>query len=241
MAPGPCDGTSVTDLLESISALPQWQIALTATWLLLQGCIAPSVPEDILILTLGMLVGQGRIEPAAALVAVLAGLLPANAVAVLIGSVARTRLGRAGWFGKALGSPRVERASALLRRHGPLVVLLTRFTPFVRGPVYLSIGLSGLGVPRFALLDALAASVQVPVLLWIGSRLGSGVSPQQAWARVGWTAAALIAAAVAVAVSRRAWASCGGRREQGPPPPGRAGRGRFGQHEFRGSWEAPPP
>ncbi len=208
----------MNDILAGVASLPPGQLAVTTAWLLLQGCVVPSVPEEFVVLTLGMLVGQGRVAPAIALAAVLAGLLPANAAAVTFGSLARKRLGRNGWLGRALASRRVERASELLRRHGPVAVLATRFTPFVRGPVYLAIGFSGFGVRRFMLLDALAASVQVPLLLWAGSRLGDGVSPQQAWTRLGWAIAALLGLAAAVLLSRRAAARWAGRDAPSPAP-----------------------
>ncbi len=191
------------DILAGIAGLPQWQLALAASWLLLQGCVIPSVPEEILVVTLGMLVGQGRIEPAVALLAVLAGLLPANSATVFLGSLARRRLGQGGFLGRTLSSPRVAAASASLQRHGPVVVVATRFTPFIRGPVYLAIGLSGLGVRRFFAIDAATALVQVSLLLWLGSRLGSGVTMTEAWTRAGWLTAGLLGIAVAIAAVRR--------------------------------------
>ena len=41
----------------------------------LQACVLPSVPEEIVTTTLGMLAAQGRISPPLAFTAVLAGLL----------------------------------------------------------------------------------------------------------------------------------------------------------------------
>ena len=86
-------------------------------------------------------------------------------------------------------------------------MVVTRFVPFFRGPVYLATGLSGLGVARFFVLDAAAACVQVPLLLWLGSRLGEGATAPEAWARIGWASAALVGAALAVVVTRRAMVS----------------------------------
>jgi membrane protein DedA with SNARE-associated domain len=193
----------VPDLLSRLADLPLWQVALAATWILLQGCVLPSIPEEVVIVSMGMLVGQGRVDAPVALAAILAGLLPANSAAVLFGSLARRRLGWGGTLGRALSSPRVAAAAAALRRHGPIVVLVTRFTPLVRGPVYLAAGLSGLGVGRFFLLDAAAACVQVPLLLWIGTRLGDGATAEQAWQRIGWLSAGLVLVAIAVAMVKR--------------------------------------
>lgn len=190
-------------LLERIGELPQWQIALAASWVLLQACVVPSVPEEIVITTLGMLVAQGRIGFPLAFAAVLAGLLPANSAAVFLGSLGRSRIGRSGRLGRLLGSPEVASALSTLRRHGPGLVLVTRFLPFVRGPIYLATGLSGLPVRRFFALDALAACVQVPILLWVGSRLGRNATPQEAWTRIGWLSVGFVALALLILLVRR--------------------------------------
>ena len=62
-------------MLERIGELPQWHVALVASWILLQACVLPSVPEEIVTTTLGMMVAQGRISPSLAFAAVLVGLL----------------------------------------------------------------------------------------------------------------------------------------------------------------------
>lgn len=208
-------------MLDLLADLAPWQIALASTWLLLQGCVVPSVPEEILVVTLGTLVAQGRIPAPLAAVAVLAGLLPANAATVLLGSLARGRPGRRGPIGRVLASPRVAAASAVVERHGALAVLATRFTPLVRGPVYLAIGLSGLGVRRFMALDALAASVQVPFLLWVGTRLGADADPAAAWGRIGWLGASLLGVAASVLLVRRgaAWMTSRGEPPAAPTAP----------------------
>ncbi len=193
----------VEGLIERIGELPQWQIALAASWILLQACVLPSLPEEIVITTLGMLVAQGRISPPIAFAAVLLGLLPANSVAVFLGSLGRSRIGRAGRLGRLLASSEVTSALAAVRRHGPGLVLVTRFIPFVRGPIYLATGLSGLPVRRFFALDALAACVQVPLLLWIGSRLGRDATPQEAWTRIGWLSAGFVSLALLAFLVRR--------------------------------------
>ncbi len=197
-------GVRVDGFLEIASGASALQVAAVTTWLLLQGCVLPSVPEEILIASLGMLVGQGRIAPALAFAAVLAGLLPANAFALLLGTLGRRGARPGGRIARLLGAPAVARALETVRRHGPVVVVATRFLPLVRGPVYLAAGLSGLGLRRFVLLDAAAACVQVPLLLWLGARLGQDASLEVALQRLGWLAAGLGAAALLVAAGRRA-------------------------------------
>jgi membrane protein DedA with SNARE-associated domain len=88
-------------------------------------------------------------------------------------------------------------------RYGRVVVAVTRFIPLVRGPVYLACGASGMTVRQFFVVDALAALVQVPLLLLLGAKVGEGAgSLAEAWQRVGILALLLLGAAAAVQAVR---------------------------------------
>ncbi|HZZ85670.1 MAG TPA: VTT domain-containing protein [Anaeromyxobacteraceae bacterium] len=205
------------DLILGLSGLPSWQLALAATWLLLQACVIPSPPEEIVIASLGMLASQGRISFPLAFVAVLCGLLPSNAAAVFIGDRLARGLAVRGPFARTLASAPAQDALASVRRHGRALVFVTRFTPLVRGPVYLAAGASRLGLARFAPVDAAAACLQVPLLLWLGGRVGRGAgSLAAAWQRLGMLLAALLAVGLAVQGVR--WA-LGRRRKVAPALP----------------------
>ncbi len=192
-------------LLVRFADLPPWQMGLVAAGLLLQACIPPGVPEELVVATLGILWGQGRIGFGTAFAAVLVGLLPANAAAVLAGGRLAPWLSRSGTFAGALRSDAVSRALEAMRRNAVAVVVATRFTPLVRGPVYLAAGLSGMGLARFVSLDFLAACIHVPLLLWAGNRLGRDAgSIVLAFQRLGWAALALLGVAAVAASLRRA-------------------------------------
>lgn len=192
------------ELLLRFSGLAPWQIAATATWLLLQACVLPSLPEEIVVATLGMLASQGRIGFPTAFAAVLLGLLPANSAAVFLGSRLARGLSRFGPARRTLESRLAQDALDAVRRHGRGLVFATRFTPLVRGPIYLACGAAQMGVPRFFAVDALAACIQIPLVLWAGARLGQGAtSLEEAWQRIGLFAAGLVAVALALHLVRR--------------------------------------
>lgn len=193
----------MNDFIATLSSLPGWQLALASTWLLLQAAVIPSLPEEVVITTLGVLWSQGKIDFLTAYAAVLAGLLPANAMAVLIGGFAERRLLRFGPARRLIQSDAVRSARAAVVRHGRVVVAVTRFVPLVRGPVYLACGASGMTVRQFFVVDAMAALVQVPLLLLLGAKLGEGAgSLAEAWQRVGLVALLLLSAAVGLQVFR---------------------------------------
>lgn len=201
------------ELILRFADLPSWQIGLVAAGLLLQACVPPGIPEELVVATLGILWGEGRIGFGTALASVLVGLLPANAAAVLAGGRLAPWLSRWRVFARALRTPAVSRALEAMRRNAVGVVVVTRFTPLVRGPVYLAAGLSGMGLARFVCFDFLAACIHVPLLLWAGHRLGRGAgSIVLAFQRLGWAAIAFLAVAAAVALLRRARERASARR-----------------------------
>ncbi len=106
------------DLLLRLSGLGEWQLALAAVWLLLQGCVVPSVPEEVVITSLGMLAAQGRIPFPLAFLAILCGLLPANAATVWFGGRLARGLAVRGPFAGVRAAPAVRSALASLQRRG---------------------------------------------------------------------------------------------------------------------------
>jgi membrane protein DedA with SNARE-associated domain len=193
----------VNEFVATLSSLPGWQLALAATWLLLQAAVIPSVPEEVVMTTMGVLWSQGKVDFLTAYAAILAGLLPANAMAVFIGGLAERGLLRFGPARRLIQSGAVRSARAKVLRYGRVVVAVTRFVPLVRGPVYLACGASGMTVRQFFVIDALAALVQVPLLLLLGAKVGEGAgSIAEAWQRVGILALLLLGSAAALQAVR---------------------------------------
>jgi membrane protein DedA with SNARE-associated domain len=159
-------------LLAQLIGLESWQIALFATVLLLEGAVLAIVPEEGVGITLGILWALGKIDFWFALLAMQIGLLPANQVAVEIGRRFGPKIFRNRYVRCLFSEESVARATLNFRRWGFWVVFLTRFTPLIRGPVYLSAGLLGVSRLRFLLVDTLASFLQIPLLLWLGRSLG---------------------------------------------------------------------
>jgi len=66
----------------------------------------------------------------------------------------------------------VDESLAELRKYGKWVIFGTRFTPIIRGPIYVAAGLSKMGVFNFFKIDATAALFQVPLLMVVGRLIG---------------------------------------------------------------------
>jgi membrane protein DedA with SNARE-associated domain len=143
----------------------------------LQGAVVAIFPEEVVIGALGFFWHQGRVSFLEGMIAVQLGLLPANLVLVLAGRYLGTRFLSRTPFGRFLRPDLIERALSRLKARGSWAVVLTRFTPLVRGPMYFAIGLSKTPLKRFCAVDALASCVQIPMLLIIGSKIGGACGP----------------------------------------------------------------
>lgn len=147
-----------------IQGLSHWQICGLATWLLLQGAVVAVAPEEVIVLSLGVLWGQGKIGFIEALLSILLGLLPANNAMVFVAS----RFSKFKFFQK----PAVLNAVSMFKKRGRWVIFATRFTPFVRAPIYAAVGLSRIPQFVFFAIDGVAALIQVPALLCLGNYIG---------------------------------------------------------------------
>jgi len=149
---------------ELLAGLNHWQICGLAAWLLLQGAVVTVAPEEVVMLTMGVLWGQGKINLIEGLISIWVGLLPANNAMVYI----------AGRFSglKFFQKPAVHRAVEMFKKRGRWVIFMTRFTPFVRAPIYAAVGISKIPQRVFFMLDSTAALFQVPLLMCLGNYIG---------------------------------------------------------------------
>lgn len=175
--------------------------------LLLCGLGLP-MPEDIVLIVAGMLAcDDGRKWfPVAVLMY----------VAVLLGDLIIFSLGRR--FGTRLLAwekthhlfpPRKQaKVKRLFNHFGPFVVLIARFLPGLRAPIFSTAGAMGLGYFRFTLFDGVAALASVPIFVWFGHWLWAKFDDDiprlsAAIAHTGWYG--LLAAAVLSVCALTLW------------------------------------
>ncbi|MCB2128333.1 MAG: VTT domain-containing protein [Rhodobacteraceae bacterium] len=131
-------------------------------------CLAVPVPSSVLMLAAGGFAASGDLDPAAVVAGALAG--------AVLGDQAGFAAGRAGGPGliarisRHPGRARIlERARALLRRHGAVAVFLTRWLFSPVGPwANVAAGAGGLGWGRFTLWGVLGE------IVWVGLYTGIG-------------------------------------------------------------------
>lgn len=144
------------------------QLTWLAFALLVEGCFVAILPEEIIFVSMGYFCKLGRVSWPEALIACQTGVLIANAMMMTAGKLVGSRLALIPPFRWFLSPQSLERALELVDRNGWKILFITRFTPVVRGPVYLAAGLSKLPLKQCIAADATASCFQVPLMLGAG-------------------------------------------------------------------------
>ncbi len=151
--------------------LDQFTYIGVAVSLFLAGLGFP-LPEDIPLIFGGAMAGAGKINVYVHFVISMVFILIGDTCLYLIGR----KLGMAsegqGRLSKLLTPERRAKAMLWFEKYGSWAVFFGRFVAGVRGAVYLTAGTARFPLPRFVLVDFLAALVSVPVWIWLGWTFG---------------------------------------------------------------------
>lgn len=123
---------------------------------------ATLVSEDLACVAAGALVASGSLGFVEATGACLAGIVAGDLLLFMSGRLARNRI-------------RSQRASEWLERYGAAAILLSRFTPGMRLPVFVAAGALARNAGRFALWFFVAAALWTPLLVGASARFGAEV------------------------------------------------------------------
>lgn len=176
----------------------------------LLAALATFVLEDPTTVGSGLLVADGRMAFATALIGVSVGIAVGDVGLYGIGRGLGPRLAGRG----PLTHRRLERARAWFDRNLVTAVVLSRFVPGMRLPTYVAAGLAEAPVGRFAAVALAASLVWTALLLTLTVRLGAAVLPLLG--RFRWPIAGL--ALVLLVVAQRSAAGRLDRRERARDP-----------------------
>jgi len=133
------------------------------------------VSEDLSCVSAGLLVSKGSLPYWLAALACALGVWVSDSLIYFWGWIGRRGLlerARLRWF---VGRSPIERGAGVFERHGPKVLILSRFMPGSRVPIYLAAGFLQYPFARFAGWMALAAAIWAPVMVWLSLRLGEAL------------------------------------------------------------------
>jgi membrane protein DedA with SNARE-associated domain len=178
-------------MIPGIESLPAGGWALFAAL-----ALATYASEDLTCIAAGLLVADGRIGFAEASAACFIGIWTGDMLLVFAGRGIRqlTRGRLLAWLDKG---GRLVRAESWIRRRGPAVAWLSRFTPGTRLITYLAAGILRAPVAAFGGWLALAGVVWTPALVGLALLFGNAVEPLVAEYQR-WAVVVLLAVVVAI-------------------------------------------
>jgi membrane protein DedA with SNARE-associated domain len=145
--------------------------------------------EDLTCIATGGLISAGKIGFARGVLACLIGIFVGDLMLYFGGRVVGRPIANWGPLRKILTGPKIDKASQWLAERGASVVILSRFTPGLRLPVYIAAGVLETSFWTFAAYFLLAALLWTPALVGAAALLGKSLP------RVMWFGPALVVAA----------------------------------------------
>lgn len=154
---------------------------------------ATFVLEDLATVTVALLASQMVIDGATAVAALVAGTILGD---LAVYYVAR-RAAHVPIVARFLGGAGLRPVLAWLERHALGMVLIARFTPGLRLPVFAGAGSLGVPARGFSIVIALSTLVWTPGLYWAASSLG--MAGLDRFGMIGWAAPAALIVLFALA------------------------------------------
>lgn len=127
------------------------------------------VPEDVTLVTGGVIAGLGYAHVDTMLIVGLAGVLVGDGLMFLLGRWYGQRIISMPFFRKVLTPERFASAQDRFERYGKWVMFVARFLPGLRTPVFFTAGMTR-RVPflTWLLMDGFAALISVPIWVYLG-------------------------------------------------------------------------
>ncbi len=127
------------------------------------------MPEDIALVTGGVIAGLGFANEHGMVVVGLAGVLIGDGVTFAFGRVYGDRVTRLPLIRRVLTPVRIAQAKDKFSTYGRWVMFVARFLPGMRTPVFFTAGMSHcVSYRKWLLMDGAAAVLSVPVWVYLG-------------------------------------------------------------------------
>lgn len=124
------------------------------------------IPEDITIITGGLLVYYGLADIRIMLIVCFAGVMVGDAAVFWLGRRFGMALTKKWIFKKLLHEDRLAQVSTKLKTKGAKLLFAARFMPGFRTPIFFAAGSLGVPFSRLFLYDGFAALISVPAIIF---------------------------------------------------------------------------
>lgn len=127
------------------------------------------VPEDITLVSGGVISGLGFANPHTMVVIGMAGVLIGDSTMFILGRVFGYRIQRIRLFRRILSPRRFSQIQRKFKQYGLSLLFVARFLPGLRSPIFLVAGMSRrISYITFIMMDGIAALISVPVWVYLG-------------------------------------------------------------------------
>lgn len=127
------------------------------------------IPEDITLVSGGVISGLDLANPHTMCFVGLAGVLIGDSTMFLAGRIFGYRIQRIRTFRRILSPRRFSQIQRKFKQYGLSLLFVARFLPGLRSPIYLVAGMSRrIPYHTFILMDGFAALISVPVWIYMG-------------------------------------------------------------------------
>ncbi|MBP6217171.1 MAG: DedA family protein [Oligoflexales bacterium] len=133
------------------------------------------MPEDVVLITGGILSARHVTEFWPTIFVTLAGVLLGDGVVFTIGKRIGPKIKQTRGFQWIVQEEREKKIMSWFNRYGDKVIFFARFAPGLRMPLFLTAGAYQVPTWKFFMLDGLAALISVPVWVWVGHFFGSNL------------------------------------------------------------------
>ena len=193
-------------MITTLSQLDGWTAYSAIVGLLLICGLGVPLPEDITLVTAGILSALGSISIWGAMIAGFVGVMAGDAFLYTVGRIYGRRAFQLPLIRAILTPRRVALAERKIMRNSHFICFTARFLPGLRSPVFLMSGIMGVRPFVFYGLDGLAALITVPLWVLIGHWVGENLDLAfKVIERVQMSLAVAVIAAIAVYFGFRRW------------------------------------
>ena len=130
------------------------------------------LPEDIPLLTAGMLIGAGKMKLVPVAVCAWCGIIGGDCVLYSLGRRYGLNITRVPFVGKHITTQRIEQAERLFAKWGIWVVAVGRLFAGIRGAMVVAAGTIRFNFLKFVIADGVAALISGGLFVWLGIKFG---------------------------------------------------------------------
>jgi membrane protein DedA with SNARE-associated domain len=199
--------------IKHLSTMTTVEAYLWLTGILLLCGLGLPIPEDVSLIAAGYFAYKGVLNVHKALAVCFAAVLAGDTFAFFLGRWFGQRLLATSWMHRYFTPKRQRRVRAYFRKFGNRVVFVGRFAPGLRFSIFVSAGMLHLRPSVFLIYDSLAATISVPVLVYLAWFFGGQIDHVVSYARHTEHGILLAVSIAAAVVGFRAWRKRQRRRQ----------------------------